>query len=169
MTTMGDSLVTFFANQWDISRRIYGDRRSEFAPIGELRVALGRVERDPLNVFELAELFVSAVEVCLRANTTPFAIAQAIVNRQNEMAAQKTKAPLAKFVGEPQKVDRSAAPTREETDKMRDETLAKQAELAARELVPSMREAASKAKQEILDANVLNQKIAEPKIEQSPE
>jgi hypothetical protein len=89
-------LPTFLATQATISQAAYGRQRHPGAAVGDVHGALNRANGDPLSVYSWVDVILAGVEGALRSGATPFAIAQALMNRQNQMAATRHPPHLAR-------------------------------------------------------------------------
>lgn len=88
-------LPTFLAIQQDISRKAYGPQRSPNSAALDCGDALGHARENPIDLYAWVDLAMAAFEGALRSGNTPFAIAQAMTNRQSEMATKRWPHPLA--------------------------------------------------------------------------
>lgn len=88
-------LPTFLAAQQDISRKAYGPQRSPNSAALDCGDALGHAREHPTDLYAWVDLLMAGLEGALRSGNTPFAIAQAMLNRQSEMATKKWPHPLA--------------------------------------------------------------------------
>ncbi len=91
------NLPTYLDDQLKISHRAHGLHRSIAAPLIDLQRAIRLVEESPYSLGNWALVIEAAVEAALRSGSTPFALAQALSNRQAEAGQQKYPAPLAQF------------------------------------------------------------------------
>ena len=89
-------LPTFLAAQKTISEAAYGRQRHPGAPVADVGAALQRANGDPLDLYVWVDLILAGVEGALRSGATPFASAQALVNRQGQMEATKHPPQLAR-------------------------------------------------------------------------
>lgn len=82
-------LPTFLKAQNEISLRMNGQQRSPQATSSDLRLAASNADRNPQDIYAWVDVILAAIEGGLRSGTTPFALAQALTNRQNELGAKK--------------------------------------------------------------------------------
>lgn len=89
------TLADFVSTQWGTSVKAYGQQRAISAAIADLRMALRDAENSPQEMYPWVDVIIAATEAALRSGTTSFAVAQALLNRQNEQAAKKWPPALA--------------------------------------------------------------------------
>lgn len=88
------TLPSYLDAIWLQSKRAYGITRPPHAPLHELQGRLRTVADDPASLYGWVDIILAAVEGGLRSGATPFALAQALTNRQAELGARKLPPPL---------------------------------------------------------------------------
>jgi hypothetical protein len=91
-------LPTFLATQSGISQKAYGPQRSAGAAVMDASAALRAANDAPLDLYAWIDLILAGIEGALRSGNTPFAVAQALANRQAEQVARKWPPTLAHAV-----------------------------------------------------------------------
>lgn len=87
-------LPTILKQCWDNSKRAYGAQRPPHMPVHELQSRVRTVQENHESLYGWVDVILAGIEGGLRAGATPFALAQAIVNRGNEVGARKMPPPL---------------------------------------------------------------------------
>lgn len=88
-------LVTFLKDYEALSKRRYGNLRATGVAVMDIDQALRWVREDPQNLIAWSKVIMAAIEGGLRANVTPFALAQALINEVTGLQAAKFPPPLA--------------------------------------------------------------------------
>ena len=114
------TLPDYLTAQHAISLRAHGLQRAHNAPVYEVREALAAAEQSPTNLYAWVAVIMAAIEGGLRSGSTPFALAQALVNQQTAVDNQRYPPPLAQFKPEAAKADRQA-PTQEPSKSIGDD------------------------------------------------
>jgi hypothetical protein len=83
------SVPEFITAHRDISLRIHGRQRPEHAAVHELQSRLRTVQEDPSSLYGWVDIILAGIEGGVRSGATAYALAQALINRQNELAAKK--------------------------------------------------------------------------------
>jgi hypothetical protein len=89
------TIAEFVTTQRDASLRIHGAQRPDHAAVHEVQSCLRTVQEDPTSLYGWVDIILAGVEGGLRSGVSAYALAQAIVNRQNEMAARRVPPVLA--------------------------------------------------------------------------
>jgi hypothetical protein len=89
-------LPTFITQQHAISINAYGNQRHPGAPIADVQSALARAHADPTGIYAWVDVILAGIEGGLRSGSTPFALCQALVNRQGEMGNTRYPPQLAR-------------------------------------------------------------------------
>ena len=88
------NLPTYLDAVWANSKRAHGAQRPPVAPLHEAHARLREVEDNPQGLYGWVDLIIAGIEGGLRSGATPFALAQALVNRQQQEGARKIPPPL---------------------------------------------------------------------------
>lgn len=83
------TLPEYITAQRDISLRIHGHQRPEHAAVHEVQSRLRTVQDDPTSLYGWVDIILAGIEGGLRSGATTYALAQALTNRQAELAAKK--------------------------------------------------------------------------------
>ncbi|HET6346365.1 MAG TPA: dATP/dGTP pyrophosphohydrolase domain-containing protein [Myxococcota bacterium] len=89
------TVAEYVKAQRDISLRIYGHQRSDHAAVHELQSRLRTVQEDPTSLYGWVDIILAGLEGGLRSGASAYALAQALINRQNELAAKRVPPTLA--------------------------------------------------------------------------
>ncbi len=84
-----ENLNTFVARQWEISKRQHGLQRSANAVAYEATACLREVQGNSDGLYGWVDVILAGIEGGLRSGQTPYALAQALMNRQTEIGARK--------------------------------------------------------------------------------
>ena len=87
-------LASYISNAWVESKRAYGAQRPPHAPLHEMHSRLRTVQDSSDSLYGWVDVILAGIEGGLRSGATPFALAQALVNRQSEVGARKLPPPL---------------------------------------------------------------------------
>ena len=88
------NLPSYLQSCWDNSRRTHGAQRPPQAPVHELQSVTRTVQENAQSLYGWVDVILAGIEGGLRSGATPFALAQALVNRQTELGARKMPPPL---------------------------------------------------------------------------
>lgn len=83
------NLPSYIDSCWANSKRAHGSQRPPHAPMHELQGRMRAVQDNPQSLYGWVDVILAGIEGGLRAGATPFALAQALVNRQMEEGARK--------------------------------------------------------------------------------
>lgn len=83
-----------------ISRRAYGMTRAPHTPVHELQSKTRTVIDDPSSLYGWVDVIIAGFEGAIRGGATPYAVAQALMNRQAEMGSRKYPPALPHVMGD---------------------------------------------------------------------